>query len=191
MTNAATLVAYAGTMRHLVDGLDVVGDDIEEMARRLRKLPRKGQNAKSLHSELGIHRFRGETISLRLGRPSESNRIVLLHKIEHARHYQETARHYQETVISVSVDGDVVVRTPFPEHQWAAMPDVAREGFAGRSLGTLIDMSATSVPELGDCHIKSIYHQRSLSSQDPAALVAYVKAPVTTYLASAMKNLRR
>ena len=184
MTNAATLVAYAGTMRHLVDGLDVVGDDIEEMARRLRKLPRRGQNAKSLHSELGIHRFRGETISLRLGRPSESNRIVLLHKIEHARHYHET-------VISVSVDGDVVVKTPFPEHQWAAMPDVARDGFAGRPLGALIDMSATSVPELGDYPIKSIYHQRTLSSQDPAALVAYVKAPVTTYLASAMKNLRR
>lgn len=177
MTNAARIAAYAGTMRHIVEGLDIVGEDIAEMGRRLRKLPRKGHNAKAIESELGIYPYRRETILISLHTPSRSNKIIVLHKIG-------------DIVISVTVDDMVIVRAPFSGRDWEGLTEAAREGFTGRPLGSFVDMSETSIPEIGEFPIHSLYHNRALSSQDPASVSIYVNAPVTAYQASVMKDLK-
>lgn len=154
--------AASATMKHIREGMDILGEDIAEMVRRLSHPDgRKGYRMRALTSELGIPGHRNETISIKLGRATDSNTIIVIHEVG-------------PMTISVSVDGLAVVR--FPESGLGEQPLAVLHGLTGRPLSALLDFSKTSLAELGDAPIHSVFNADS-----KGLATVYVKAPITEY----------
>lgn len=154
--------ATSATMKQIREGMDVVGEDIAEMVRLLTNPGgRKGYRARELTSELGIPGHRNETISIKLGKATDSSTIIVIHEIG-------------PLTVSVSVDGLAVVR--FPEKGLGDQPLAVIHGLPGRPLATLLDLSRTSLAELGEAPIHSVFNADS-----KGMATAYVKAPITEY----------
>lgn len=164
-----TIQAFSGTMKHLKEGLDVVGDDLAEMLRRVSHPDgRKGIRTHGLRSELGIHGHRNETIVIELGRSIESDIIKVLHELG-------------SSLLSCTIDGMPILRARIPDY--AKLPETVTTGFIGRPLSRLVNVSETSIPELGDATIHRIF------INGDGTVSIYMHAPVTKYAIEAFLEL--
>ena len=164
-----TIQAFSGTMKHLKEGLDVVGDDLAEMLRRVSHPDgRKGVRTHGLRSELGIHGHRNETIVIELGRSIESDIIKVLHELG-------------SSLLSCTIDGMPILRTRMPDY--VELPESVRTGFIGKRLSRVVDVSETSIPELGDARIHEIF------VNGDGTVSIYMHAPVTKYAIEAFLEL--
>lgn len=161
MSNNPRIRATAPTMRYIRDGMDIVGADIAEMVRRLSHPDgRKGYRQRALESELGLHGYPKETITIKIGSSTSGNTIVVLHEIG-------------PMTVSVAVDGHTVLRVP--GRALEDLPEAIRHGLPGRFARDLIDLTETSLAELGDAKIHSVF------GPDNGMATIYLKAAVTEY----------
>ena len=164
-----TIQAFAGTMKQLKGGLDIVGDDLAEMLRRVSHPDgRKGSRTHGLRSELGIPGHRKETIVVELGKSIEGDTIKVLHELGHS-------------LLSCTVDGMPILRTRIPDY--VDLPDSVRTGLIGKTLSRVVDVSSTSIPELGDARIHEIF------VNGDGTVSIYMHAPVTKYAMRAFLEL--
>lgn len=167
----ATIQGAAQTMRYIKGAGDIVADDIAEMARRLNHPKgRKGYRSRELHSRIGIHGYPAETITISLGAATNSNNIVVLHDIRTVR-------------ISVTYDGDIVVRIPGSEID--EMPESIKHAIVGKTIGEIIDLTNTSMNDMGESIIKSFYTQNG----DRAYTSFYLNGCVSKYDAEVFSEM--
>ncbi len=161
---------YSETMRHLKDGLDIVGDDLAEMLRRVdHPEGRKGSRNRGIDSELGIHGHPGETIRLSLGTSLEGDAIKVLH-------------HLGKSLLSCTIDGHPILRTSIPDY--VELPDTVRNGMLGGKLSRIVDMSSTSIPGIAESIVREIF----LNGDGTVSI--YLDAPVTRYAITAFLEMR-
>lgn len=164
-----TIQAFAGTMTLLKEGLDVVAEDMNEMLRRVTHPEgRKGGRRHGLRSELGIHGHRNETIVIDLGRSIEGDAIKVLHELG-------------PSLLSCTVDGMPILRTRIPDY--VELPEAIRTGIIGKKLSRVVDVSETSIPELGKAEIHEIF------VNGDGTVSIYMRAPVTRYAVEAFLEL--
>ena len=161
---------YSETMRHLKDGLDVVGDDLAEMLRRVdHPQGRKGARNRGLESDLGIPGHPGETVTISLGSSLEGDAIKVLHRLG-------------RSLLSCTVDGHPILRTTIPDY--VELPDAVRSGMPGGRLSRIVDMSETSIPGLGEAIVREIF------VNGDGTVSIYLDAPGTRYAIAAFLELK-
>lgn len=165
-----TIQAFSDTMRYLKDGLDIVGDDIAEMLRRVTHPEgRKGSRNRGLDSELGIPGHLKETITVSLGKSIEGDTIKILHSLG-------------DSLLSCTYDGKPILRTRIPNY--VDLPETVRTGLPGQPLSQVVDVSSTSIPRLGEARIREIF----LNGDGTVSI--YLDAPVTQYAVSAFLEMK-
>lgn len=161
---------FAETMTHVRKGLDVVGDDLAEMYRRVNHPEgRKGYRRQGLKSELGIPGYPKETIEINLGSSIEGDTIKVLH-------------HLGLSLLSCTYDGQVILRVRIPDY--VELPETVRTGHKGQPLSRIVDLSTTSVSSLGEAKVTDVF----INGDGTQSI--YMKAPVTEYAIEALLEMQ-
>ena len=161
----------APSFRHVKAAADIIGPDIAEMARRINHPKgRKGYRARGMESQIGIHRFPKETITVSLEKSENGRNIITAHEVGPVR-------------ITITVDKTVVIKAPFGGNL-EEYPEAYKASLAGSPVSKVIDFSETSIPELGNYTVKRIYVNNSEYGYDGTQqqiLTIYAQGDVYEY----------
>lgn len=131
-----------------------------------RRLPRPGGAAREFSVEIPIER--GERIEIILPTMANGGRILIVHRLENA-----------------SLHGGRILRVPR-----AVLPETLMMALAGRRLGDVVDLSGTSIADIGSARITNVFD----TDHDGQALLFHTDAPTimpTIEIAAPMPTRRR
>lgn len=138
----AQLRAPAATMRHIRAGLDVVGEDLVEMERRVEHPQgRRGYRMRELSSELGIPGYLKETITIYLPKSTTSRSIVITHEAPGLK-------------LSCSVSCEAMLHVVDKGDEY---PEAVVSGMVGRTVGEFVDICHTSFAECSESRITALF----------------------------------